>query len=119
MGRPKLNKPAIHQPTMLLKWRRSKGLTQSDIATGLKHPVSTTTIGRLEDGIHPYNQELLEDIADFLDVSVSDLLYIDPDDVSGSVRKLLQQSSLLRDGVGKVLAESLTPYTVPGGSKPS
>lgn len=104
---------------MLLKWRRAKGMTQADVASRLRKPVSTTTIGRLEDGIHPYNQELLEDIADVLDVSVSDLLYIDPDDVTGSVRRLLSGSQLLREGVGKVLAESISPYTPEGPPKPS
>jgi transcriptional regulator with XRE-family HTH domain len=109
MGRKKTPKPALYEPTFLLAWRKAKNFTQADIATGINPPVSISTIGRLEDGLHPYNQELLERIAAFLDISVAELEFIDPTDKAGSVRKLMADSPAFREGVSQLVAESMQP----------
>jgi transcriptional regulator with XRE-family HTH domain len=117
MGRPKTIKPPIHQKTMLLLWRTINGFSQADVASGLKKPVSTSTISRLEDGLLPYNQELLEDIAEFLNISVLELMHINPLDVAGSTRHMLAGSRHLRDGLGKVAAESFATYDPTPGER--
>lgn len=111
MGRPKKHREPIHEKTMLYLWRTMNGFSQVDVAQGLSKPVSQSTIARLEDGLHPYNQQLLEDIADFLGITVLELMHINPLDVAGSTRALIASSPRLRAGLGQVAAESLATYT--------
>jgi len=119
MGRPKTEKAPKHEKTMLLLWRTMNGFSQTDVAKGLRRPVTQATISRLEDGLLPYNQELLEDIAEFLGISVLELMHINPLDVAGSTRHMLANSRHLRDGLGKVAAESFATYDpTPGGRTP-
>ena len=119
VGRPKVPKAPVHDKTMLLLWRTVNGFTQAEIAAGLLHPVSPSTIGRLEDGLLPYSQELLEDIADFLGITPLELMHINPLDVAGSTKQVLASSRHLREGLGQVAAESFARYDALPGTKPN
>lgn len=68
--------------TYLREWRKMKpGRTIEVVAEHLH--ISRTQLGRIEKGQQPYNQELLEALADLYDCSVADLLIRDPSDPEG------------------------------------
>jgi transcriptional regulator with XRE-family HTH domain len=71
-------KKPVHKraPTFLRQWRKHKGLTQEEVAEQLS--VDTTTVGRIEKGELPYNQDYLERIAIIFGVDVTDLLAVNP-----------------------------------------
>lgn len=56
----------------LIRLRKSRNMTQDDLAKGLK--VSRSTIGNYEIGIREPDFEMLEKIADFFNVSMTELL---------------------------------------------
>lgn len=56
----------------LIRLRKSRNLTQDDLAKGLE--VSRSTIGNYEIGIREPDFEMLEKIADFFNVSMAELL---------------------------------------------
>lgn len=63
--------------TYLREWRKSKlGRTLEQVAHELH--ISRTQLGRIEKGQQPYNQELLEFLADLYGCDVPDLLMRDP-----------------------------------------
>jgi transcriptional regulator with XRE-family HTH domain len=57
-------------------WRKYKGLTQTQ--AGERVDIDQATLGRIERGVLPYNQDLLERLALAYGCDVSDLLEIDP-----------------------------------------
>jgi len=63
------------------EWRKHRGLTLQQLADriGTTH----ATLSRLERGLQPYSQGLLEAIADALMVDVADLHVRDPSDPDG------------------------------------
>ena len=71
-------KKAIHKraPTFLRQWRKFKRLTQEQVAERVG--VDFTTVGRIEKGELPYNQDYLERLALAIGVEVTDLLNADP-----------------------------------------
>lgn len=91
MGRKpqRLNKK--HRRTFIKEWRKSRGLTLTQLAdrTGSTH----ATISRLERGLQPYGQELLEAIAKELQTEPAVLLSMPPDDASAdpTVRALIAE----------------------------
>lgn len=58
------------------KWRKFRGLSQQKAADRVD--VDRTTLGRIEKGELPYNQDFLERLAHAYGVEVVDLLTIDP-----------------------------------------
>lgn len=65
--------------TFLREWRRSKpGRTLEQVAEQLH--MSQPQLGRIERGDQPYNQDLLEALADLYGCAVVDLLIRDPSD---------------------------------------
>lgn len=72
-----VSKPT-HQrsPTFLRQWRRFKKLSQEKAADRVD--VDRTTLGRIEKGELPYNQDFLEKLATAYGCEVPDLLSVDP-----------------------------------------
>lgn len=68
--------------TFLREWRKAKpGRTIEMVAAELH--ISRTQLGRIEKGQQPYNQEMLETLAELYGCSVADLLIRDPSDPDG------------------------------------
>ena len=63
-------------PTFLRAWRKYRKLTQEAVAERVG--VDRTTIGRIENGELPYNQDFLEKVALIYGCEPEDLLAIDP-----------------------------------------
>lgn len=62
--------------TFIRQWRKHRGLTQEQLAERVE--VSHASIGRIERGLQPYGQPLLEAIAFALRCETADLLVRDP-----------------------------------------
>ncbi len=63
-------------PTFMKQWRKHRRLTQEQAADRVG--VDYTTVGRIEKGELPYNQDFLERLAFAYGCDVTDLLSIDP-----------------------------------------
>ena len=68
-------------PTFLREWRKKSGKTLVAVAEHLH--MSHSQLSRIERGAQPYNQELLEALADLYGCDVVDLLIRDPSDPEG------------------------------------
>jgi len=69
--------------TFIREWREYRGLSLRRLADrleldGPKETLSHASIGRIENGQQPYDQPIVEAIAAALNVSVTDLLSVDP-----------------------------------------
>lgn len=69
--------------TYIREWREYRGLSLRRLAdrlelSGPDETISHASIGRIENGLQPYSQPILEAIAAALNVSVTDLLGVDP-----------------------------------------
>jgi transcriptional regulator with XRE-family HTH domain len=69
------------KPTYIRAWRERRGYTLDDMlgrldAIGVK--ITGASLSRIERGIQPYSQDVLEAIAAALNLSVADLLENDP-----------------------------------------
>lgn len=69
--------------TFIKEWREYRGLSLRQLAQrleveGAQETYSHASIGRVENGKQPYSQPLIEAIARALDVSVANLLEVDP-----------------------------------------
>lgn len=69
--------------TYIREWREYRGLSLRRLAdrlelSGPDETISHASIGRIENGQQPYSQPVLEAIAAALNVSVTDLLGVDP-----------------------------------------
>lgn len=69
------------QKTFLREWRKKNGKTLEAVAEHLH--MSHSQLSRIERGEQPYNQELLEALADLYMCDVVDLLIRDPSDPEG------------------------------------
>lgn len=67
--------------TFLRQWRKQSGKTLEQVAEHLH--MSHSQLSRIERGQQPYNQELLEALADLYMCDVVDLLIRDPSDPEG------------------------------------
>ena len=76
-----------YEPCKLRAWRDKRGLSQHELSDqigtylkvhGLKAGHSYSIIGRIERGIEPYNQIILQAAAHVLKTNVKSLLFIDP-----------------------------------------
>lgn len=83
---PAVKKPKRNrQPTYIKAWREYRHLTQERAAERIG--IATTTFGRIEAGKVPYNQDFLEQCADALSCTVSDLLNRHPE-IENEIDKL-------------------------------
>lgn len=69
------------KPTYLREWRKKRGKTLEQVAEHLH--MSHSQLSRIERGQQPYNQELLEELAELYMCDVVDLLIRDPSDPDG------------------------------------
>lgn len=65
------------RPTHIKAWRKYRNLTQEQLAERLE--TTSATISRVETGKTPYNQGMLEALADALQCEPADLLARPPD----------------------------------------
>ena len=72
----RLQKPRKLRPTYLRAWRLFRGLTQEQAAERVN--LSYTTLGKIERGLVPYSQSLLESAAEAYRCEPWELLYKDP-----------------------------------------
>ena len=63
-------------PTFMRQWRKFKKMTLEQVAERVE--VDTSTVGRIERGEIPYNQDFLERVAFAYGCEVTDLLSVDP-----------------------------------------
>ena len=79
-----------YRRTYIKEWRLKRGLSLRRLAERLELTpggdllISHTSIGRIEKGVQPYSQPILEAIAEALGVTTSMLLEVNPD-VDGDV----------------------------------
>ncbi len=71
-------KRRTYRPTFMRQWRehRGKSLEQVAEAVGTTH----ATLSRIERGLIPYSQELLELVADYLNTDPASIIMRDPTD---------------------------------------
>ncbi|MGR9384885.1 helix-turn-helix domain-containing protein [Rhizobium leguminosarum] len=72
-----------YNKTYIKEWREYRGLSLRRLADRLEldgpdETLSHSSIGRIENGQQPYSQPILEALAAALNVSVTDLLSVDP-----------------------------------------
>lgn len=69
------------RPTFIRQWRDKKEMTLEEVGevVGLSH----AQLGRIERGLQPYNQELLEALAELFGTDPASLLMRDPTDPDG------------------------------------
>ena len=78
-----MKKKPTYTKTYIKEWREFRGLSLRRLAdriemTGPAESISYASIGRIENGVQPYSQPVIEALADALQCSVSDLLTVDP-----------------------------------------
>ena len=69
-----------HRPTFIRQWRHHKGYSLDQLAERV--PMDKGNLSKVERGILPYNQELLERLADALMTDPASLLMRDPTDAT-------------------------------------
>lgn len=88
---PRLKRPE-YQKTFIKQWREYRTMTQEKLAErvtafllerGAKKGYTYASIGRLERGLMPYSQPVLEALADSLGTDPASLLIRDPTDPTG------------------------------------
>lgn len=78
---PRFRRQAIYRITFLRQYREKKGLTLEQLAdrVGTTH----ATLSRIERGLQPYSQPMLEALAEELDTDPASLIMRDPTDPEG------------------------------------
>jgi transcriptional regulator with XRE-family HTH domain len=69
------------QPHFLRYWREHRGLSQDQVADAIG--ISKASVSRVENGITPYTQDVLESYARVLECTVADLVSRPPSDPEG------------------------------------
>lgn len=70
-----------YRRTFIRQWRENRGLTLEQLAERLE--TTHATLSRIERGLQPYSQALLEAISEALQTDVASLLMRDPTDPEG------------------------------------
>jgi len=115
--RKKASEPArtTYEPCHLRAWREHKGLSQHVLSDEIgkylaEHKIavghSYSIIGRIERGLTPYNQAILQAAAHVLETSVKALLFVDP-----SEAQLVEMADQL---VRQVQSVNTPPPAIPG-----
>jgi transcriptional regulator with XRE-family HTH domain len=66
----------IHRPTYIRQWRQHRGYSLDKLADMV--PMDKSNLSKVERGILPYNQEMLERLADALMTDAASLIMRDP-----------------------------------------
>ena len=69
-------KPPAHRPTFIRQWRKKRGYSLDRLAEMV--PMDKSNLSKVERGFLPYNQEMIERIADALMTDPASLLMRDP-----------------------------------------
>lgn len=77
---PRLKQPQFRR-TFIRQWREHRGMTLEQLGEAIH--LSHAQLGRIERGLQPYNQALLEAVADVLGTDVPSLIMRDPTDDTG------------------------------------
>lgn len=67
-----------YRPTFIRAWRKHRDMSLDKLAARV--PMDKGNLSKIERGLLPYNQELLERLADALQTEVASLLMRDPTD---------------------------------------
>lgn len=78
---PKPKPKARRRPTFIRAWRKHRELTLENLAERIG--VTHASLSRIERGEQPYNQDLLDLLAEELRCAPADLLVRDPSDPEG------------------------------------
>lgn len=100
----------LHQPSFLRQWRKFRGLSQEELAAqaGVKH----STVSRLENGVSAWSQDTMEALAEVLDCSVQELLFMDPEKPEEFMKNIVAGSPVARAGFATFLSEAADSYKV-------
>lgn len=72
-------------PHYLKSWRKHSGFTQSEVIAKLKRtgrgdvPITTASLSRIENGVQPYSQPVVEELAKIYGTTVGRLIDMEPD----------------------------------------
>lgn len=88
VGTAQLKPVPRFKPPYIREWRLEKGLSLEYVSSNV--PMDKGNLSRVERGILPYNQEMLERLADILGTSASNLIGRDPTK-EGKVIDLVQR----------------------------
>jgi transcriptional regulator with XRE-family HTH domain len=109
----------------ILYWRKLKGLKQEDLAERIG--ISPTALSNIENGVSKPDIERLEDIADALEIEVSQLLtnpqqmftFNNSPQSNGVIYSSNSQSNVDKDLLDRVVAvmEKITSYFTGNGQK--
>jgi len=80
------------KPTFIRQWRQHRGFSLDQLAERV--PMDKGNLSKVERGLLPYNQELLERIADALMTDAASLLMRDPTD-SAAIWSLWDRATLV------------------------
>ena len=110
MPRKNAQRSPLHQPSFLRKWRKFRDLSQEELAerAGVKH----STVSRLENGVSAWVQDTMEGLAEVLDCSVQELLFMDPEKPEEFMKNIIAGSSVARAGFANFLSETADSYKV-------
>lgn len=72
--------PKMYRRTFIRNWREDRGLTLEQLADAIG--ITHASLSRIERGLQPYSQTILENIAEKLKTDVPSLLARDPADPS-------------------------------------
>jgi transcriptional regulator with XRE-family HTH domain len=81
--------PRFHPP-YIRQWRQAKGMSLEQVALGV--PMDKGNLSKVERGLLPYNQEMLERLGDILGTEPGNLISRDPTK-EGKVIDLVQRLS--------------------------
>jgi transcriptional regulator with XRE-family HTH domain len=87
------------------EWRRYRGLTQEQLAERLD--MSRPNFSRIERGLTPYNQDVLEMMAEALRCEPADLLMRDPNSPVWSLYDAFREIPADRQSMALTLIEAL------------
>lgn len=86
-----MGKKSKHRPTFIREWRKHRGLSLDQLADRV--PMDKSNLSKVERGILPYNQEMLERLAEALMTDPASLLMRNPTD-SASIWSIWDHASL-------------------------
>ena len=81
----------IHRPTFIRQWRQHRGYSLDKLADMV--PMDKSNLSKVERGFLPYNQEMLERLAEALMTDVASLLMRDPT-TPGAIWSIWERASV-------------------------
>ena len=97
-------KHSIYRPTYIRQWRQHRGLSLEKLAAMV--PMDKSNLSKLERGLLPYNQQILERLASALMVDEASLLVRDPS-APGAIWIAWAQATLAERTQIEAIAEAL------------